>query len=268
MIMKLIEATSGTIRLDGEDISDLPHSDLRRIRRNMQMIFQDPYSSLDPRQSAGSAIAEPMIVHGTAHGSELQDRVALLSKRVGLRPDDMRKLPAAFSGGQRQRIGIARALALNPSLIVCDEPVSALDVSIQAQVVNLLMDLQDDLGLSYVFIAHDLAVVHHISHRVAVMYLGRIVEYADKDDLFEDPLHPYTQALLSAIPVPDPKARQQQRTILAGEIPSPSDPPKGCRFHTRCPVAFDRCSTVVPELRQVRQGHFAACHLLDAVANR
>ena len=266
LILKLMDPTSGTIRLDGRDITRLAPQELRRVRRQMQIIFQDPYSSLDPRQSAGSVVAEPMVVHRTAQGQELESRVEDLFKRVGLRADDMRKLPAAFSGGQRQRIGIARALALNPSLIVCDEPVSALDVSIQAQVVNLLMDLQDELGLSYLFIAHDLAVVHHISHRVAVMYLGRVVEFAGKHDLFAEPLHPYTQALLSAIPIPDPTARRSAPIVLKGDLPSPSSPPKGCRFHTRCPYAFDRCRTDDPAYREVRPGHFAACHLLDGTA--
>jgi oligopeptide/dipeptide ABC transporter ATP-binding protein len=263
MVMKLMAPTAGTIKLAGEDITQVPPDRLRQIRRQMQIIFQDPYSSLDPRQTAGSVVAEPMVVHGTARGQELEDRVADLFKRVGLRADDMRKRPGAFSGGQRQRIGIARALALNPSLIVCDEPVSALDVSIQAQVVNLLMDLQDELGLSYLFIAHDLAVVHHISQRIAVMYLGRVVEFAETEDLFAEPLHPYTQALLSAIPIPDPAARRAERIVLTGELPSPSKPPKGCHFHTRCPYAFERCRVEDPALRQVRRGHSAACHLLD-----
>jgi peptide/nickel transport system ATP-binding protein/oligopeptide transport system ATP-binding protein len=263
VVLKLMEPTSGTIALEGRDITRLPADELRHVRRKMQIIFQDPYSSLDPRQSAGSIVAEPMVVHGTARGQELQHRVEELFRRVGLRADDMGKLPAAFSGGQRQRIGIARALALNPSLIVCDEPVSALDVSIQAQVVNLLMDLQDEFGLSYLFIAHDLAVVHHISHRVAVMYLGRIVEFAGKDDLFREPLHPYTQALLSAIPVADPAARAKTRAVVGGDPPSPSNPPKGCHFHTRCPYAFDRCRSVDPMLRETKSAHLVACHLYD-----
>ena len=263
VVMKLMEPTAGSIRLDGEDITHLTQHRLRQIRRRMQIIFQDPYSSLDPRQSAGAIVAEPMVVHGTARGTALQDRVAELFRKVRLQPDDMRKLPAAFSGGQRQRIGIARALALDPALIVCDEPVSALDVSIQAQVINLLMDLQDELGLSYLFIAHDLAVVHHISHRVAVMYLGRIVEYADKRALFAEPLHPYTQALLSAIPLPDPRRDRAGRMRLTGDLPSPAKPPRGCHFHTRCPFAFDRCHRDDPPLQEVRPGHFAACFLLD-----
>jgi oligopeptide/dipeptide ABC transporter ATP-binding protein len=263
IIMNLMAPTAGTVRLDGEDITQLTPDRLRLIRRKIQIIFQDPYSSLDPRQSAGSIVAEPLVVHDVASGEELEGRVEELFRRVGLRADDMRKLPAAFSGGQRQRIGIARALALNPSLIVCDEPVSALDVSIQAQVVNLLMDLQDELGLAYLFIAHDLAVVHHISHRVAVMYLGRVVELADKHDLFEAPLHPYTQALLSAIPIPDPELIRTERIVLAGDLPSPSNPPKGCHFHTRCPHTFDRCRVEDPAFREVRPRHFVACHLLD-----
>lgn len=263
VIMKLMEPTSGTIKLAGENISQLGANRVRRIRREMQMIFQDPYSSLDPRQSAGSIVAEPMVVHGTARGQEREDRVADLFRRVGLRADDQRKRPSEFSGGQRQRIGIARALALNPQLVVCDEPVSALDVSIQAQVVNLLVDLQRDLGLSYVFIAHDLAVVHHISHKVAVMYLGRVVEYTDKRSLFSDPLHPYTQALLSAIPIPDPAANRSGRVILTGDVPSPVKPPSGCHFHTRCPFVMDHCRHVEPAYREVKPGHFAACHLHD-----
>ena len=263
LVMKLMQPTAGSIRLAGEDITRVSQERLRQIRRRVQIIFQDPYASLDPRQSAGSIVAEPMVVHGTARGQALQERVAELLRRVGLRPDDARRLPASFSGGQRQRIGIARALALNPSLIVCDEPVSALDVSIQAQVVNLLMDLQDERGLSYLFIAHDLAVVHHISHRIAVMYLGRIVEYAEKRALFAEPLHPYTQALLSAIPVPDPRRPRAGQVSLAGDLPSPANPPRGCHFHTRCPFAFDRCRVSDPPLREVRSGHFAACFLLD-----
>ena len=263
LVMKLMQPTAGSIRLAGEDITRVSQERLRQIRRRMQIVYQDPYSSLDPRQSAGSIVAEPMVVHGTVRGRALQDRVAELFRRVGLRPDDARRLPASFSGGQRQRIGIARALALNPSLIVCDEPVSALDVSIQAQVVNLLMDLQDERGLSYLFIAHDLAVVHHISHRVAVMYLGRIVELADKRALFAEALHPYTQALLSAIPVPDPRRIRAGQVRLVGDLPSPADPPPGCHFHTRCPFAFDRCRVSDPPLREVRPGHFAACFLLD-----
>ncbi|MGH7103857.1 MAG: ABC transporter ATP-binding protein [Acetobacteraceae bacterium] len=262
LMMKLMEPTAGSIRLSGEDITRVPRDRLPRIRRQMQIIFQDPYSSLDPRQSAGVIVAEPLLVHKIARGNQLRDRVAELFRKVGLRPDDMQKLPAAFSGGQRQRIGIARALALNPGLIVCDEPVSALDVSIQAQVVNLLMDLQDELGLSYLFIAHDLAVVHFISHHIAVMYLGRIVEYAEKRALFAEPLHPYTQALLAAIPVPDPR-RRGGRMVPIGDLPSAAHPPRGCRFHTRCPFAFDRCRISDPPLREIRPGHSAACFLLD-----
>ena len=232
----------------------------------MQIIFQDPYSSLNPRYSAGDIVGEPLTIHGVAKGSEKGQRVAALFERVGLPVETMSKYPHEFSGGQRQRIGIARALALNPSLIVCDEPVSALDVSIQAQVVNLLIDLQQDKDLSYLFIAHDLAVVQHISHRIAVMYLGRIVELTDKETLFARPLHPYSQALLSAIPVPDPKADHGKRIILTGDVPSPINPPAGCHFHTRCPYAVTKCKTVAPSLREVQPGHWAACHLHDGGA--
>ncbi|WP_342362051.1 dipeptide ABC transporter ATP-binding protein [Terrarubrum flagellatum] len=267
LVMKLMEPTAGAIRFDGEDVTALDVAQAQHLRRRMQIIFQDPYSSLNPRQSAGSIVAEPMVIHRTQSGTAINDRVEMLFRRVGLRADDMRKLPAAFSGGQRQRIGIARALALNPELIVCDEPVSALDVSIQAQVVNLLMDLQDEFGLSYLFIAHDLAVVHHISHRVAVMYLGRIVELADRRSLFRDPLHPYTQALLSAIPRPAPSAKRADRAVLSGDLPSPVNPPSGCRFHTRCPLAMPRCRVDDPTLREVRPGHWAACHLHDVEAS-
>ena len=231
---------------------------MREVRRTLQVIFQDPYSSLDPRMAAGDIVAEPLRNFGIANGSDLRDRVADLFKKVGLRPEQMERKPHEFSGGQRQRIGIARALALNPKLIVCDEPVSALDVSVQAQVVNLLMDLQDELGLSYLFIAHDLAVIEHISDRVAVMYLGRIVEIGDKDSLYDNPIHPYTQALLSAVPVPEPSA-VRRRTVLKGDVPSPIHPPSGCRFHTRCPIAEARCSLEEPVLREVTPGHFASC---------
>lgn len=265
LVMKLMEPTAGSIHFAGQDITTLGPESLRALRRQMQIIFQDPYSSLDPRQTAGAIVAEPMVVHGLAHGQEKTDRVEALFRRVGLRPDDMRKLPAGFSGGQRQRIGIARALALNPGLIVCDEPVSALDVSIQAQVVNLLMDLQDELGLSYLFIAHDLAVVHHISHRIAVMYLGRVVELAPRRRIFRTPLHPYTRALLSAIPQPDP-ARRTDRIVLGGDLPSPVNPPSGCHFQTRCPAVMPHCRTHEPALRELDPGHWAACHLHDTGA--
>jgi peptide/nickel transport system ATP-binding protein/oligopeptide transport system ATP-binding protein len=227
----------------------------------MQMVFQDPYSSLNPRMTAGEIVMEPFAVHDIASRSDREDRVASLFARVGLRTAQMADFPHQFSGGQRQRIGIARALAVSPSLIVCDEPVSALDVSIQAQVINLLMDLQDEYKLSYLFIAHDLAVVKHISHRVAVMYLGRIVELAPKKGIFATPLHPYTEALLSAVPIPDPLAKRKQQIILAGDLPSPFNPPSGCHLHTRCPHAMERCRLEAPQLRQIRPDHWVACHL-------
>ena len=233
---------------------------LRPLRREMQMIFQDPFSSLNPRLSAGQIVAEPLAVHGLARGAQKLERVAALFRRVGLRPDQMAEFPHAFSGGQRQRIGIARALAVQPKLIVGDEPVSALDVSIQAQVINLMMDVQEEYGLAYLFIAHDLAVVQHIAHRVAVMYLGRIVELADKRSLFSRPLHPYTEALLSAVPIPDPKFRRDTRVVLSGDVPSPVNPPSGCHFHTRCPYAMARCRVEAPALRELQPGHWASCH--------
>ena len=232
-VLRLLEPTGGTIRLDGRDITHLPKSELRPYRREMQIIFQDPFSSLNPRMSAGDIVGEPLAVHGLAHGREKQERVAALFAQVGLSPAQMKSYPHEFSGGQRQRVSIARALALSPKLIVADEPVSALDVSIQAQVINLMMDLQREKKLSYLFIAHGLAVVEHISHRVAVMYLGKIVEYADKRTLFLDPLHPYTEALLAAVPVPNPKLKRAKRPI-PGDVPSPMNPPPGCPFHTRC----------------------------------
>ncbi|HTS92306.1 MAG TPA: dipeptide ABC transporter ATP-binding protein [Stellaceae bacterium] len=259
-VLKLLEPTSGTIRLDGRDITWLRRSELRPLRREMQMIFQDPFSSLNPRMSAGQIVAEPLAVHDIARGPQRLERVAALFRRVGLRPDQMTEFPHAFSGGQRQRIGIARALAVQPKLIVGDEPVSALDVSIQAQVINLMMDLQEEYGLAYLFIAHDLAVVQHIAHRVAVMYLGRIVELADKRSLFSQPLHPYTEALLAAVPIPDPKARRGARTVPAGDVPSPINPPKGCHFHARCPYAMERCRIEFPALRELQPGHFVSCH--------
>jgi oligopeptide/dipeptide ABC transporter ATP-binding protein len=259
-ILRLIEPTSGTIRINGERIDGLSRGAMRPWRRELQVVFQDPYSSLNPRMSAGDIVAEPLVNYGIDSGGGLKDRVAGLFAKVGLRPEQMQRYPHEFSGGQRQRIGIARALALNPSLIVCDEPVSALDVSVQAQVINLLKDLQGEFGLSYLFIAHDLAVVEHISHRIAVMYLGKIVELTDKRSLFAAPQHPYTEALLSAVPVADPKARRK-RIILSGDVPSPINPPPGCRFHTRCPYAETRCKVEEPAMREVRPGHFVACHL-------
>jgi peptide/nickel transport system ATP-binding protein/oligopeptide transport system ATP-binding protein len=262
-VLKLIEPTTGTIKLGGRDITHLDGLEMRPLRRDMQIVFQDPYSSLNPRMSAGDIVGEPLTIHGIATGKERQERVAALFERVGLRPHQMNAYPHEFSGGQRQRIGIARALAVSPSLIIVDEPVSALDVSIQAQVINLLTDLQDDYNLSYLFIAHDLAVVEHISHRIAVMYLGRIVELTDKASLFETTLHPYTEALLSAVPVPEPKARRRKRVLLTGDVPSPINPPSGCHFHTRCPYAMARCRADVPELREIMPGHWASCHLHD-----
>jgi peptide/nickel transport system ATP-binding protein/oligopeptide transport system ATP-binding protein len=233
-------------------------------RRQMQMIYQDPYASLNPRMAAGDIVGEALVIHGVGAPAERRERVAHLFERVGLRPELTQAYPHEFSGGQRQRIGIARALALSPELIVGDEPVSALDVSIQAQIINLLMDLQDEYQLSYLFVAHDLAVVEHISDRVAVMYLGRIVEMTDKTSLFETPLHPYTEALLSAVPIPKYGARDRKRVILTGDVPSPINPPPGCHFHTRCPYAMTRCRHEVPALREVVPGHWASCHLHDA----
>ncbi len=259
-VMRLVEPTSGRIVVEGTDIAGLSKAALRPFRREMQMVFQDPFSSLNPRMSAGDIVREPLLVHNVASGREADERVAALFAQVGLRPGQMGNFPHQFSGGQRQRISIARALALNPRLIVADEPVSALDVSIQAQVINLLMDLQRDQGLAYLFIAHDLAVVEHISHKVAVMYLGRIVEYADKTSLYRRPQHPYTEALLSAVPVPDPKLKRRKR-LLEGDVPSPMRPPPGCAFHTRCPYAEARCKVEAPVLRELAPGHVAACHL-------
>ena len=259
-VLRLLEPTGGSITLNGRDITRLGKSALRPHRRQMQIIFQDPFSSLNPRMSAGDIVGEPLQVHGIASGREKEERVAELFDQVGLRRMQMRSYPHEFSGGQRQRICIARALALNPKLIIGDEPVSALDVSIQAQVINLMMDLQREKNLSYLFIAHDLAVVEHISHRIAVMYLGKIVEYADKTTLFTNPLHPYTEALLAAVPVPNPRIRRK-RHLLEGDVPSPINPPPGCTFHTRCPYVQARCKSEVPALREVGPGQVVACHL-------
>jgi oligopeptide/dipeptide ABC transporter ATP-binding protein len=259
-VLRLIEPTAGSIKVDGRDITHLSKAQLRPYRRQMQIIFQDPFSSLNPRMSAGDIVGEPISVHGLARGDERTALVASLFQQVGLSPAQMKSFPHEFSGGQRQRISIARALALSPKLIVADEPVSALDVSIQAQVINLMMDLQRQKGLSYLFIAHGLAVVEHISHRIAVMYLGKIVEYADKRELFLKPLHPYTQALLAAVPVPNPTLRRQRRHV-GGDVPSPINPPPGCAFHTRCPHAMERCRIETPALVEVARRHLAACHL-------
>lgn len=259
-ILRLIEPSSGVIDFDGDDLVQLGAGDLRRKRQDMQIVFQDPYASLNPRMTVGTIIQEPLIIHGVASRSEREDRVAELLRKVGLDPVYGRRYPHEFSGGQRQRIGVARALATNPKFIVLDEPVSALDVSVQAQVVNLLQDLQRDLGLTYLFIAHDLAVVEHISTRVAVMYLGKIMELTSGELLYEDPLHPYTKALLSAVPMPDPMLKKK-RIILSGDIPTPLNPPTGCVFHTRCPIAqFPICSEQVPPLVEHKPEHFAACH--------
>jgi len=264
-ILKLVDPTSGSIRWRGEAIEGLRGAEMRPFRRQLQAVFQDPYASLNPRMRASDIVAEPIRNFARVPEAEVRERVSSLFDRVGLRSDQLPKYPHEFSGGQRQRLGIARALAPKPRLIVCDEPVSALDVSVQAQVINLLVDLQRDFSLSYLFVAHDLAVVRHISHRVAVMYLGRIVELAGTKRLFDGPQHPYTEALLSAVPVPEPGA-QRKRIILAGDVPSPIHPPSGCRFHTRCPYAFDRCRIEEPVLAQVAPGHFAACHLRESAA--
>ncbi len=263
-ILRLIEPTAGQVVLDGERIDQIPLSELRPLRRRIQVVFQDPFSSLNPRMRVRDILAEPLINFGIARGaSEIDDQVAALMDKVRLPRDAMRRFPHEFSGGQRQRIGIARALAPGADLIICDEAVSALDVSVKAQIVNLLSDLQDELGLALLFISHDLAIVEHLTHRVAVMYLGRIVELTDRRTLFSKSHHPYTRALLSAVPVPDPDA-PRNRMILTGDVPSPINPPSGCRFHTRCPFAFDRCRTEEPQLRSVGTGHQTACHLEHA----
>lgn len=257
-LLRLIEPTSGQVTFENVDLLSLGKKHLRAMRREMQIIFQDPYASLNPRMKIGDIVGEPLVIHNEGAKNERRERVATLLRRVGLDPDYMNRYAHEFSGGQRQRIGVARTLALNPKLIVADEPVSALDVSVQAQVVNLLQELQEEFKLTYLFISHGLAVVEHISSRVAVMYLGRIVEIATAAELYAQPLHPYTQALLSAIPIPDPK-QKRNRIVLQGDVPTPINPPSGCRFRTRCPIAIDECASIDPELREVASGHYAAC---------
>jgi oligopeptide transport system ATP-binding protein len=260
-ILQLHRPTDGKVRFDGTELTEIKGRELRRFRRRMQMIFQDPFSSLNPRMSVEQIIGEPMAIHGLYKGSARRDRVEFIMNAVGLNPLFAKRYPHEFSGGQRQRIGIGRALAVEPEFIVCDEPVSALDVSIQAQVINLLEDLQQEFGLTYLFIAHDLAVVRHISDRVAVMYLGKMMELADSNELYENPLHPYTKALLSAVPITDPEIeRSRERIILTGDVPSPLRPPPGCVFNTRCPIAIDECRERVPEWREVGEDHWVACH--------
>jgi oligopeptide transport system ATP-binding protein len=260
-ILRLLEATAGEVWFEGRNILELNNHEMRELRRDMQIIFQDPYASLNPRMTVGDIIGEPLLIHNLASGKALEQRVKELLSVVGLSGQHARRYPHEFSGGQRQRIGVARALAVNPKIIVCDEPVSALDVSIQAQVINLLQDLQKEFGLTYLFIAHDLAVVKHISDRVAVMYLGQLVELTTKDELYDNPLHPYTKALLSAIPIPNPEVKRE-RILLEGDVPSPINPPPGCHFHTRCRYATPVCSEMVPEWKEVKPGHFVACHLV------
>jgi oligopeptide/dipeptide ABC transporter ATP-binding protein len=260
LILRLIEPSAGSVMLGGTDVTKLDQAGMREHRRHVQMVFQDPYASLNPRLKAGMIVTEPLENYEAMAASERDARAAKLLTRVGLRADAMHRFPFEFSGGQRQRLGIARALALNPGLIVADEPVSALDVSVQAQVLNLLMDLQEEYGLAYLFVSHDLGVVEHIGHRIAVMYLGKIVELASRDDLFADPQHPYSEALIAAAPIPDPRAKRERKTI-EGEVPSPMNPPSGCHFHTRCPYAVDRCRKEAPPLREIAPGRHVACHL-------
>lgn len=260
VILRLQDATDGQIIFEGKNILDLDREEMRKLRREMQIIFQDPYASLNPRMTVGDIVGEPLEIHGVARGKEKEKRVQKLLEVVGLSPYHIRRYPHEFSGGQRQRIGVARALALNPKLIICDEPVSALDVSIQSQILNLLSDLQKDFGLTYLFIAHGLAVVKHVSDRVGVMYLGKMVELADGDEIYRNPRHPYTEALMSAIPIPDPTLRRE-RIVLEGDVPSPVNPPKGCRFHTRCRYAVDVCKEVEPEFKDIGNDHWVACHL-------
>jgi oligopeptide transport system ATP-binding protein len=263
-ILQLYKPTDGKVVFDGVDLVALKGEQIRKMRRKMQMIFQDPYASLNPRMTVGDIVGEPLMVHNVSKGKQRRDTVRELLELVKLNPSFIDRYPHEFSGGQRQRIGVARALALHPEFIVCDEPISALDVSIQAQVVNLLEDLQDKFDLTYLFIAHDLSMVRHISDRVAVMYLGVIMELADRQDIYDNPLHPYTQALLSAVPIPDPVVdAKRKRTILKGDVPSPANPPSGCRFRTRCPIAEQLCAEERPEFRELKPGHFVACHFAD-----
>ena len=263
-ILQLYKPTAGNVHFEGRDLVKLKGEELRQMRRKMQMIFQDPYASLNPRMTVGQLVGEPLMVHNVATGAEISERVAHLLELVNMNPAFATRYPHEFSGGQRQRIGVARALALQPSFIICDEPISALDVSIQAQVVNLLEELQQQFNLTYLFIAHDLSMVKHISDRVAVMYLGVFVELADRDELYSNPLHPYTQALLSAVPIPDPvDDAKRKRRILEGDVPSPANTPSGCRFRTRCPIAEARCAETRPQFREVKPGHFVACHLVN-----
>jgi oligopeptide transport system ATP-binding protein len=260
-ILQLLEPTSGSVKFEGEEITGLGTKELRELRPQIQMIFQDPYASLNPRKRIAQIIGDPIKLHGLAEGDAIKDRVQELLERVGLNPEHYNRFPHEFSGGQRQRIGIARALALNPKLIIADEPVSALDVSIQAQIINLLEDLQDDLGLAYVFVAHDLGVVRHVADRIAVMYLGKIVELGPAEAVYSNPIHPYTESLLNAIPIPDPRAnRERERKVLEGDVPSPANPPSACRFHTRCPYATEVCSSDEPAFVDYGGGHWAACH--------
>ncbi len=269
LLLRLLPATKGEIFFENENVLAMNRGEIRRIRRSMQIIFQDPFASLNPRMTIREIVAEPLRIHGLASGKERDEQVVELLALVGLQPYHANRYPHEFSGGQRQRVGVARALAVHPKFIVCDEPVSALDVSIQAQVINLLEDLQEKFKLTYLFIAHDLSVVRHIATRVAVMYVGKIVELADRDELYQNPLHPYSQALLSAIPIPDPvREKRRKRIVLTGDIPSPVNPPSGCRFHTRCPVAFDRCVVEEPPLREYAPGHFAACHWVEEHGGR
>jgi len=262
-LLQLYRPTSGQILFDGINLTELPENEMRKIRSRMQMIFQDPYASLNPRMTVGSIISAPLDVHTQMSRNEKREKVQELLQLVGLNPDFVNRYPHEFSGGQRQRIGIARALALNPDLVVCDEPISSLDVSIQAQVVNLLEELQNRLGMTYIFVAHDLSMVRHISDRIVVMYLGKVMELADRNEIYLRPQHPYTKALMSAVPIPNPKkARSRQRIILQGDIPSPINPPKGCNFNTRCPIAQDICFKEEPVYRELAPGHFIACHFV------